>query len=212
MGCIGTPSSYPTKCVSSLELAAEDLSRRVLDLESICATLRDDNARLKAKATDLESRSRRQNIRILVLPESTESRRPTEFFSEVYSSRYLGVRHYHLPRKLTGLIAPGKPAPGQRPWPVILHLHQYQTKDNLSREARHRGKLEFRGQPIRIVEDYSPEVISQRAEYKDIMAELYKLGLKPALIYPAPSYAVQWSQKVDQLCQGSSLPRSPRPP
>lgn len=80
-------------------------------------------------------------------------------------------------------------------------------KDLLSR-----GKLEFRGQPIRIVEDYSPEVISQRTEYKDVMAELYKLGLKPALIYPAPSYAVQWSQKVDQLCRGSSLPRSPRPP
>lgn len=37
----------------------------------------------------------------------------------------------------------------------------------------------------RVVEDYSPKVLNQRAEYRDIMAELYKLGLKPALIYPA---------------------------
>lgn len=60
--------------VLSLELAADDLSQRVADLESICSTLRDDNARLKAKVTDLE------NIRILGLPESIESGRPTEFF------------------------------------------------------------------------------------------------------------------------------------
>lgn len=43
------------QCVSSLELAAEDLSRRVLDLESICATLRDDNARLKLPTWRVEA-------------------------------------------------------------------------------------------------------------------------------------------------------------
>ncbi len=69
--------------VSSLELAVEDLSQRVIDLEGICLTLHDDNARLKAKVTDLESRSRWQNIRILGLPESIESRAPTEFFSKL---------------------------------------------------------------------------------------------------------------------------------
>lgn len=38
-----------------LEEHREDLSQRVMDLESICSTLRHDNARLKK----LESRSRR---------------------------------------------------------------------------------------------------------------------------------------------------------
>lgn len=50
--------------VSSLELAAEDISQRVLDLD-ICSTQRDDNAKLKAKVSDLGSRSRRQNVRTL---------------------------------------------------------------------------------------------------------------------------------------------------
>lgn len=41
--------------VSSLVLAAEDFSQRVIELEGICFTLCDDNARLKAKVTYLES-------------------------------------------------------------------------------------------------------------------------------------------------------------
>ena len=71
--------------------------------------------------------------------------------------------------------------------PVILGLHRYQTKDLLIREARRRGKPEYHVQPVRAVEDYSPEVHNQRAEYSGVMAELYKLGLKPALLYPAGS-------------------------
>ena len=106
--------------VSSLELAAEDLSHRVMDLESIFLTLRDENARLKAKVTDLESQSRSQNIRILGLPDSIESGSPIEFFSkllcEIFGNNTLPSppeidrAHRSLASKL---------APGQWPWPVL---------------------------------------------------------------------------------------------
>lgn len=192
--------------VSSHELVAEDLSQRVVELESICSTLRDDNARLKAKVTDLESRSRRQNIRILGLPESIESGRPTEFFSkllyEVFGKDALPSQP-EIDRAHRSLAS--KPAPRQRPRPVIIRLRRYQTKDLLIREARQRGKLEYHGQPVRVVEDYSPEILNQRAEYKDVMAELYKLGLKPALLYPArlrltlSSGIRKWISSVDEV-------------
>lgn len=44
--------------VSSLEPASKDLSQQVVDLENVCFTLCGENARLKAKVIDLESRSR----------------------------------------------------------------------------------------------------------------------------------------------------------
>lgn len=62
-----------------------------------------------------------------------------------------------------------KPAAGQRPHPIILHLHRYQVKELLIREARRRGKLEYHGQLVRVVEDYSPEVLSQHAEYYEVL-------------------------------------------
>lgn len=69
--------------LSSLELAAEDLSQRVGELENVCSSLRESNSRLTAKVVDLEGRSRRQNICILGLAESIEGGRPTAFFSDL---------------------------------------------------------------------------------------------------------------------------------
>ncbi|MEQ2196109.1 hypothetical protein XENOCAPTIV_024227 [Xenoophorus captivus] len=110
--------------VSSLVLATEDLSQRVASLEDSCAALHEDNVKLKDKVIDLESRSRRQNIRIL----------------------------------------------GRPPHPVILRLHRYLTKDLIIREAKRRGRLDYQGTSLRIVEDYRqtswPDVRSTRPPWR----------------------------------------------
>ena len=190
--------------ISSLELAADDLSQRVMDLEATCSTLREENTKLKTKVTDLENRSRRSNLRIIGLAESTESGRPTEFFSQLLQN-VVGKEILPSPPEIDRAhrtLIP-KPGPGQRPRPVLLCLHRYQTKERILWEARRRGKFDFHGQQIRIVEDYSAEIMSQRVQYKDVMAELYTRGFKPALLYPArlrlmlPSGAKKWIESVD---------------
>ncbi|CAL9701054.1 unnamed protein product [Knipowitschia caucasica] len=172
--------------ISSLELSSDDMSQRVSDLENACCALREDNSKLKAKVLDLENRSRRQNIRILGLTESTEGARPTDFFplwlQEVFGKDILPSPP-EIDRAHRTLNA--KPGPGERPRPVIMRLHRFQTKELIIREARRKGMFDYRGQRIRIVEDYSAEVVSQRAQYRDVMAELYKQGMKPALLFPA---------------------------
>ncbi|KAL0161299.1 hypothetical protein M9458_045026, partial [Cirrhinus mrigala] len=171
--------------LDSLELVSEDMSQRVSELENVCSSLRENNSKLTTKMVDLEGRNRRQNLRILGLAEATEGGRPTEFFTDLLCEVF-GKEVLSSPPEIDRAhrsLAP-KPAPGQGPWPVILQLHRYQIKDLLICEARRRGKLEYRGQQIRIVEDYCPEVMSQRAEYRGVMTELYDRGLKPSLLYP----------------------------
>lgn len=205
--------------LSSLELTSEDLSQRVSELENVCSSLRESNSKLTAKVVDLEGRSRRQNIRILGLAESIEGGRPTAFFSdllcEVFGKETLPSPP-EIDRAHRSLTA--KPAPGQRPHPVILRLHRYQVKDLLIREARRRGKLDYHGQQVRVVEDYSPEVLSQRAEYREVMADLYKRGLKPSLLYPArlritlPDGDKKWLRSTDEArryIDGLPPPSSP---
>ncbi|KAI4800797.1 hypothetical protein KUCAC02_007095 [Chaenocephalus aceratus] len=126
--------------IASLESNANLQDERMLALEATCATLTDSNVKLLAKVTDLESRSRRNNIRIVGLPESIE---------------------------------------GPHPWRSL-------QKEKIIREARaRRGKLQYQGTPIAIYEDYTPEVMEQSYKYREVMAELYNLGLKPALLFPA---------------------------
>ncbi|XP_035988234.1 uncharacterized protein LOC118560810 [Fundulus heteroclitus] len=161
--------------VSSLELATEDVGQRVASLEDLCAALREDNAKLKDKVTDLESRSRRQNTRILGLPEDTKSGRPTQFCSNLLCE-LLGKEVLPTPPELDRAhrsLAAKRPE-GRPPRPVILRLHRYLTKDLIIREARKRRTLDYKGASLRIVEDYSSDVLARRAEYKDTMAELYR--------------------------------------
>ncbi len=41
------------------------------------------------------------------------------------------------------------------------------------------------------IQDYSPEVVNQRREYGIVMSSLYKMGLKPSLLYPARLHIAQ---------------------
>ena len=139
------------------------------------------------KLIDLESRSRRHNIRLVGLPEDIEGPQPTAFFSqlllEVFGEQTL-TSAPELERAHRTLAA--KPGPGGKPRPVVMCFHRFQTRELVVREARKlRGKLKYRNTPIHIFEDYCPEILEQRSAYRDIMKELYNLGFKPALHYPA---------------------------
>lgn len=82
---------------SKLEKKLDDIQSKLLDhqqriisiemaLESTDEDLRAtvaENARLKAKLVNLESRSRRNNIRVIGLPENIEGPHPTTFFSNL---------------------------------------------------------------------------------------------------------------------------------
>ncbi|KAJ8351978.1 hypothetical protein SKAU_G00234540 [Synaphobranchus kaupii] len=98
--------------IEILETNASSTEECIQALETSCSTLTEACARLRAKNSDLEGRSRRNNV-------------------------------------------------------------------------RRRNDLKYQGTPIRIYEDYSPDVLEQRAAYREVMAKLYNLGLRPALLYPA---------------------------
>ena len=69
--------------------------------------------------------------------------------------------------------------------PVIVCFHRHQTKELVVQEAHKcRNDLKY-CDPVRIYEDYCPDVLEQRSAYREVMAKLYNLGLRPALLYPA---------------------------
>ncbi|KAG5280126.1 hypothetical protein AALO_G00085250 [Alosa alosa] len=171
--------------VLSLESNANAVSESIGALETSCSALANENAKLQAKVLDLEGRSRRNNIRIIGLPESIEGSRPTEFFAgllvEVLGEQVL-TSTPELDRAHRALTS--KPSPGEKPRSVVICFHKFQTRDLVIRESRKmRGRLLYRGDPIHIFKDYSPDVLNKRSEFRDVMKELY--NLKPALHYPA---------------------------
>lgn len=79
-----------------------------------------------------------------------------------------------------------KPTEGDKPGAVIICFHKFQTKDMVIRAARKkRDDLKYDGKSVYLYNDYCPEVMDQRAEYKEVMRQLFTLKLKPSLLYPA---------------------------
>ncbi len=113
--------------ITSLESNADLVSERIQSLETICAELTENYTKLKAKTSDLDGRSQRNNIRIIGLPESVEGPRPTVFFSEMLLE-VMGEQVLSSPPELDrahrALVA--KPKQGGKPRAVIVRFHRYQ--------------------------------------------------------------------------------------
>ena len=82
-------------------------------LERKCAALADSNTKLAAKTADLEGRNRRNNIRIIGLPEFIKGPDLWPSF-RICLLRYLNDRHYSLPPSWTGAGADCQAAPRRK--------------------------------------------------------------------------------------------------
>ena len=173
--------------LTSLEDSATVYTNKVDELEARCVSMEEAYTTLKQRLIGLEARGRRNNIRIVGLGESIEKDQPNTFFSEVLVE-ILGNDLLPTPPELDIVhraLAP-KPAPGARPRAVIARVHRHQVKEMIVKEARKkRGKLNYRGTPVFIYEDYPQEVVEERKKYKDVMSALYQRGHKPTLLYPS---------------------------
>lgn len=183
---IRTVASHGQSIVD-LEKASEFNAGRIDELEKLCTSLQDSVQRLSVKVVDLEGRSRRNNLRVVGLAEGIEAgSRPTDFFAKLLKDAMgsdVLASDPQLDRAHRSLVP--VPGPGQRPRPVIICCHSFKTKDLILREARMRGNLSHKGHPFRVYEDYAPDVAKHRADYRDVMTKLYKLHLRPALLFPA---------------------------
>ncbi len=93
--------------LKDVEESLTDVDGRVTVLESTCSALSKDNKKLRAKLDDLETRSRRNNIRVIGIPKGTEgSRRILLHLLKHYYSRYSGSKALPESRRWTGPTAP----------------------------------------------------------------------------------------------------------
>lgn len=101
--------------------------------------LAESNAKLMAKAIDLEVRNHRNNLRIIGLPESIEGPGPTDFFSKLLVE-LLGEQTLVSPLELgwAHRVPVARLQNGARLRPMIIRLHCFQIKDQIIREARKR--------------------------------------------------------------------------
>lgn len=169
----------------------EDLAMEMT--EALTATIKRHKA-LQQKLTDLESRSRRNNIRIFGVAEGEEGSSVMRFVSDLLK------RELPLPADLDLKIqrahrslAP-KPRPEAPPRPLIINFQEFTTKETVLREAWKRGKIQLGNRPLFFDHDYAAEVVQKRREYNEIKKCLKAKGIR--FQTPYISMRIHWDSGV----------------
>lgn len=186
--------------IREMETSLTDHSDRVTQLEhdmcvlqSTVETLMEENAALQTKVEDLESRSRRQNLRVLGLPEGTEGKDCRDFMAKMFHTLLGGLlselpeldrAHRSLQNQPNKRAAP-QPAQREAPRALIVRFHRFLEKETVLKWAKAHKDISYEGHRIRIFEDFSAAVAKKRSAFNDVKGLLYKKGVKFGMIYPA---------------------------
>lgn len=154
-------------------------------METSVAELRKENKTLWARLSDLEGRSRRNNIRIVGIPEGEEKGRPTEFVSNLIP-KLLGDDNFTKPVIIDRAhrIQQPKPPEGSRPRMIIRRVHLTQEKEKILR-LRRRSSMEYEGNRILIFPDYTAEVMEQWRSFREVLQLLREREIRHSLRFPA---------------------------
>lgn len=93
-------------------------------------SVQSENEALREKVIDLEARSRRQNIKIVGLPEKIENGHPTEFLTK-FITDLLGTSNFLKPLEEDQAHRLGRQFSGEdsRPRVMIARVHHFEVKE-----------------------------------------------------------------------------------
>lgn len=173
--------------VLELERACTDNGTELSRLNSTVNSLKAQVKLLSDKCEDLEGRSRRNNIRLIGVPEGVEGPRPTNFIAQLLKDKLKLDETPVLDQAHRTLRA--KPKAGEAPRPFIIRIHYFQVRNEILRHAGEISRaspLLYEGQKLFIFPDYTASVSKKRAAFAGVKRQLHSgTGIKFGLLLPA---------------------------
>lgn len=168
-----------------------EVEQRVEETETANTELRDallDSLKqqklLQDKVTDLEGRSRRNNIRIYGIKEGTEGTSMLAFIDNFLktelaldSTADLQIQRAHRS------IGP-KPQDEAVSRSILVNFQRYDTKDKILKKAWSK-KITCVGKPVTFAHDFPTEINNRLREYRDIKKTLKEKQIRFQTPYPA---------------------------
>lgn len=140
---------------------------------------------LKAKAEDLEGRSRRNNVRVTGIPETTDIANMEQFMETLFKDLFGdSLSHMFLVERAHHSLGP-RPPPGTAPRPILARILNYRDRDTILRLARERGTLNYQNNAISLYPDFTQAVQAARRDFLPAKKLLQQSGSKYAMLYPA---------------------------
>lgn len=183
MAAIRSDMDVLRQTVADMEGSLSSCTDDVVSLKSKVDTLSAQVAALDSKCEDLESRSRRNNVRIIGLREEHGPVDATMI--SVLLKDALGLGKEPVVDRAHRSLQP-KPKPGERPRPIIARLHYYADCAEVLRRARAQRQFKVKESTISIFPDFTTRTAKARAAFNDVRRQLRDIpDIRFGLLYPA---------------------------
>lgn len=139
-----------------------------------------------ARLEDQEGRARRNNIRVVGVPEKMEGPSTDLFLEDL-------ILNHLKPKRLSKFFtierahrAPGPlPRPGAAPRTIIARILNYRDRDAILQAAHIHGDLHIDNTHIRLFPDFTLKVQQERRRFDNVKRMLRDRGVKYMMFFPA---------------------------
>ena len=136
---------------------------------------------------DLWDNIKRNNIRIIGVPEREErEKRPEKISEEIIVENFPNMGKEIATQVQEVQRVPGRINPRRNmPRHILIKLTKIKDKEKLLKAKREKQQIIYKGTPIRLTADFSAETLQARREWHDILKVMKGKNLQPRLLYPA---------------------------
>ncbi len=150
------------------------------DLENAFRQMKQAQESLQTKVTDLEARSRRNNICIYGVPEAEEENNMMNFVVKFLKSELANVIPEGSDLKIQRCHrALGPRPPGDAPpRSIIINFQEFKTKEQVLSAAWKKKEVYYKDKRVYFDHDYPTEIVKKRREYAGISRVLKERGMR----------------------------------
>ncbi len=171
---IATETKQTRDRVDSVQTAAREDRRTVTDLKN-------QLERLTEKMTDMENRCRRNNVRLVGLPEGAEGPDAAGFLRVNLSKWIPSLRGRDIEIDRAHCVYDGGPRT------LIFRVLRWHDRSDILKGARQAYPVKCAQNNVTLLffPDFSPATAIRRKAFGPVLKKMTVLGLQPFLIYPA---------------------------
>ncbi len=188
---IATAAKQTRDRVDSVQAAACEDRRAVTDL-------RNHLERLTEKMTDMEDRSRRNNVRLVGLPEGAEGSNAAGFLRVNLSKWIPSLKGHDIEIDREHRMYDGGRG-SDRPRTLIFRVLRWHDRSEILKGARQAYPVKCAQDNVTLLffPDFSPATTIRRKAFGPVLKKMTALGLQPFLTYPA---VIKLRHKGEQMC------------
>ena len=173
--------------ITEAEERISDLEDRMVEFTVAEQTKEKRMKRNEDSLRDLWDNIKRNNIRIIGVPEGEEREKgPEEMSEEIIVDDFPNMGKEIATQVQEAQQVPYSINPRRNtPRHIVIKLAKIKDKEKLLKAAREKQRITYKGTPIRLTADFSAETLKARREWHDILKVMKGKNLQQRLLYPA---------------------------